>query len=67
MPIIGGEEQCMENLDIVHQNQHFLLTLLMESMLKLPEITAEVKANHAPPAPEAVKTSFQGERVDILA
>jgi hypothetical protein len=36
----------------------------MESMLKLPEITAEVREN---PAPETVKTAFQGERVNILA
>jgi hypothetical protein len=57
----------MENIDTIHQNQHLLLTLLMESMLKLPEITAETRENHAAPAPETVKTAFQGERVDILA
>jgi hypothetical protein len=57
----------MENIDIAQKNtQHTLLTVLMESMLKLPEITADALENQVS-ASEPVKTGDQGERVDILA
>ncbi|MDR2588620.1 MAG: hypothetical protein LBC67_04255 [Spirochaetales bacterium] len=58
----------MENIDTVYQNQHLLLTLLMDSMLKVPEITAQAAAGENPAgetAPHAADSP--GEQLDILA
>ena len=57
----------MENIDTTPKNnQHLLLALLMESMLKLPEISPESQANNAS-ATETVKSADQGEQIDLLA